>query len=310
MTAKSLEEKQNIALIIDGHAILHRAYHALPFLTNRSGKPMNAIYGFFSMLLAVVKETKPKWLIICLDAPGPNFRHQQFVGYQAKRSPMEEDLASQMKSFKKSLKTANLAVFSKSGFEADDLIGTICQKIKKKKIVKKVIVVTGDKDLMQLVNKKVNLLVPGKGISQLDRYDPQKVEEKLGIKPTQVIDYKALMGDPSDNYPGVNGIGPKTAADLLQKYKTLDEVYNRCGELSENMRRKLKTDKKAAYLSQKLAKVLLDTPIEISLKKAIFGKKRINGIKKALEENNFRSLVKRLEYQYNLESTSSQMKLI
>ncbi len=310
MAVKTKREKEKVALIIDGHAILHRAYHALPFLTNRSGKPMNAIYGFFSMLLAVIKETQPKWLIICLDAPGPNFRHQQFVGYQAKRPPMEENLACQMKPFKKSLKTTNLAVFSKVGFEADDLIGTICEKIKKKKAVQKVIIVTGDKDLMQLVDKKVNLLVPGRGISQLNEFDPQKVEEKLGIKPTQIIDYKALMGDPSDNYPGVNGIGPKTAADLLQKYKTLDEVYNHCGELSENMRRKLKTDKKAAYLSQKLAKVLLDSPIEVSLKKAIFGKKRINALKKAFEENNFRSLVKRLEYQYNLENTNSQMKLI
>jgi len=310
MTVKNSANKEKVALIIDGHAILHRAYHALPFLTNRSGKPMNAIYGFFSMLLAVLNKTNPKWLIICLDAPGPNFRHHMFIGYQSKRPPMEEKLASQMKPFKKTLKTTNLAVFSKNGFEADDLIGTICQKIKKNKIVKKVIIVTGDKDLMQLVDKKVSLLAPGKGISQLNEYDPQKVEEKLGIKPTQVIDFKALMGDPSDNYPGVNGIGPKTAADLLQKYKTLDEVYNRCGELSENMRRKLKVDKKTAYLSQKLAKVLLDAPVEISLKKAIFSKKRVADLKKAFDENNFRSLIKRLEYQYNLEDASSQMKLI
>ena len=309
MTAKTAKREKTV-LIIDGHAILHRAYHALPFLTNRSGKPMNAIYGFFSMLLAVLKETKPKWLIICLDAPGPNFRHHIFIGYQSKRPPMEEKLASQIRPFKKSLKTTNLAVFSKTGFEADDLIGTICQKIKKKEAVKKIIIVTGDKDLMQLVDKKVSLLAPGKGISQLNEYGPQKVEEKLGIKPTQVIDYKALMGDPSDNYPGVNGIGPKTAANLLQKYKTLDEVYNRCGELSENMRRKLKTEKNAAYLCQKLAKVLLDAPIKISLKKAVFNKKRIENLKKTFEENNFRSLTKRLEREYNLENTSSQMKLI
>jgi len=296
-------------LIIDGHAILHRAYHALPFLSGRGGKPTNAIYGFYSMLLSVIKEAGPHWLIICLDAPGPNFRHQQFVGYQAKRPPMEESLASQIRPFKKSLARANLVVFSKSGFEADDLIGTICQKIKKKKIVKKIVVVTGDKDLMQLVDKKVNLLVPGKGISQLNQYDPEKVEQVLGIKPSQVIDYKALMGDPSDNYPGVTGIGPKTAADLLQKYQNLAQVYNHCGELSENMRRKLKSDKKSAYLSRKLAEVKVDVPIKVNLKKAVFGKKMIEDIRGSLEEYNFRSLVKRLDREYNLEK-ETQMKLI
>jgi DNA polymerase I len=307
MTAR--KNKNGKVVIIDGHAILHRAYHALPFLTRKGGKPTNAIYGFYSMLLSVIKETSPSWLIICLDAPGPNFRHQQFVGYQAKRPPMEESLASQMRPFKKSLDKASLVVFSKSGFEADDLIGTICQTIKKRKIINKIIIVTGDKDLMQLVDKKVNLLVPGKGISQLNNYDPGKVKQTLGIKPSQVIDLKALMGDPSDNYPGVGGIGPKTAADLLQKYQDLDQVYSRCGELSENMRKKLKSDKKAAYLSRKLAKVKTDVPMKINLKKAVFNKRAIENLRGALEENNFRSLVKRLDREYNLEK-ETQMKLI
>lgn len=304
-----MAKKQAKALIIDGHAILHRAYHALPFLTGKEGKPTNAIYGFYSMLLSVIKQTNPNWLIICLDAPGPNFRHQQFVGYQAKRPPMEEKLARQIKPFKKSLSEAGLVTFSKSGFEADDLIGTICQKIKKKDQIEKIIVVTGDKDLMQLVDKKVNLLVPGKGISQLNNYDSRKVKKALGIKPSQVIDYKALMGDPSDNYPGVAGIGPKTAADLLQKYKSLDRVYSRCGDFSENMRRKLIDGKESAYLSKKLAKVKTDVPLKISLKKAKFDQVTIEKLKAVLGQNNFRSLVKRIDREYNLEDTT-QMKLI
>ncbi|MBP9818321.1 DNA polymerase I, partial [Candidatus Shapirobacteria bacterium] len=212
-------------VIVDGHAIAHRAYHSIPPLTV-DGQPVNALYGFFSMLLSAIDTLKPDYLVVCLDSPGPVFRNEEFLGYRAKRAPTDHDLITQLPLIPQALDTAGIKNFAQGGFEADDLIATIARRSlrkinsKNKKIISQVTIITGDKDLMQLVNKKINLFVPIRGLSETKLYDSTEVKTKLGVNPNQVVDLKALMGDMSDNYPGVAGIGPKTAINLLTTYGT------------------------------------------------------------------------------------------
>jgi len=296
-------------LIIDGHAILHRAFHALPPLTAKGGQPINAVYGFFSILLSVVKETDPTWVAVCLDTPKPTFRHQEFVGYQAKRPPTDPRLAVQIDTLKEILKSTKMAHFVKPGFEADDLIATLCFYMKKRPKTK-VYVLTGDKDLMQLVDKQVNLLIPQKGMSRPAIIDEKEVKKRLGVKASQVVDYKALAGDSSDNYPGVLGIGPKTAVELLSRYKTLANIYRHCGDISENVRKKLAANKEASLLSRRLAQVYYQAPIKLNLEKAVFDKGKLILLSRLFEKHRFPSLLKRLEKDFDVEPKTKQIKLI
>lgn len=296
-------------LIIDGHALLHRAYHALPPLTNNN-LPVGALYGFFSMFLSVIKKTNPTFLAVCLDTPKPTFRHKEFIGYQAQRPPMESELKKQREMLYSLLKEAKIGLFLKEGYEADDLIATLASWGKRKNL--EVVIVSGDKDLMQLVNRRVKLLMPQRGISEFVLIGPEEVEEKLGIKPSQVVDFKALVGDPSDNYQGVEGIGPKTAASLLRKYKSLKGIYQHCGEISENMRRKLQRDKESAFLARKLAKIVDTAEIKVSSKKVAWGKKKLLRLTEVFQQMNFKSLVNRIRKDFSLKNTShnnQQMKL-
>jgi len=205
-------------VLIDGNAILHRAFHALPPLNNKDGKPTNAVYGFFSMLFKIIEDLRPEYLIVCFDRKKPTFRKEMYVGYQAKRPKMSDDLVPQVDIVHKALDSAKIAHFGIDGYEADDLIGTFSKQGAEKNL--QVIIVSGDRDLLQLINSHVLMLAPIVGITKMTLFDESKVREKYGLNPTQFIDYKALVGDSSDNYPGVTGIGPKTAADLLNKYQS------------------------------------------------------------------------------------------
>jgi DNA polymerase-1 len=184
-------------LIVDGHAVIHRAYHSIPPL-DVNGQPVNALYGFYSMLLSAIFQLNPKYLIVCLDSPGPTFRQSEFVGYRAKRKAPDHDLISQLPLLAETLQQSNIQTFAMGGYEADDLIGTVAKKAAKKKFINEIIIITGDKDLMQLVTKKVHLLMPIRGLSETKLFQPQDVFEKLAVTPKQVIDLKALMGDMSD----------------------------------------------------------------------------------------------------------------
>lgn len=289
-----MRKKKKVFLIVDGHAILHRAFHALPPLTNREGQPVGAVFGFFSTLLAIIKQFSPSWLAVCLDTPAPTFRHQEFVGYQAKRPPLDKSLIPQLRVLKKILKKAGVATFARAGFEADDLIATLAHQVKKKTNAQ-ILVFTGDKDLMQLVDQRVHLLSPQRGLSGWVIFTPKKVEEKLGVPPRLVVDFKALVGDSSDNYPGVEGIGPKTAVSLLKKYHSLENIYHHCGDFSENMRKKLEQGREAAFLSQKLAQVVHQVPVKIDLNQAKLNPKRLKTLKQTLAEFRFPSLAQRIE---------------
>lgn len=281
-------------LIVDGHAVIHRAYHSIPDLS-LSGQPVNALYGFYSMLLSAISQIKPKYLIVCLDSPGPTFRQSEFVGYRAKRKTPDHNLISQLPLLETTLRQSGVQTFALGGYEADDLIGTISRKIAKKKFINEIIVITGDKDLMQLVTKKIHLLMPLRGLSETKLFKPDDVFEKLGVKPNQIIDLKSLMGDMSDNYPGVAGIGPKAATDLLTQYQNLDNIYRHIDEIKSSVREKLIKEKDNAYLSQKLATIIDNIPLKLNLSQAKWSPEIVCGLKNMFKSYNFKSLVSRLD---------------
>lgn len=290
-------------LIIDGHAVIHRAYHSIPSLSV-SGQPVNALYGFYSMLLSAISQLKPKYLVVCLDSPGPTFRQSEFVGYRAKRKAPDHDLISQLPLLESTLKESYVQTFSMGGYEADDLIGTVARKAAKKKFINEVIIITGDKDLMQLVSPKIHLLMPLRGLSETKLFKSVDVFEKLGVKPTQVVDLKALMGDMSDNYPGVAGIGPKAATDLLSQYQTLNNIYSHLSEIKPTLQEKLVKEKDNAYLSQKLATLIDNIPLEFKFSQTKWSPKIISGLKTMFKSYNFKSLVSRLDQETKPQQSS------
>ena len=320
-------------VLIDGNAILHRAYHALPPLTNRDGVVVNAVYGFFSMFLKILEDQKPDYIIVCFDRPKPTFRKELFVGYQAKRPAMASDLSPQFKLVHEVLEAAKVEIFEVDGYEADDLIGTISVqavdgrrlkvensnlKIETRRLIHpqsstvkdlpstvhhlpsniEVYIVSGDRDLLQLVNHRVKMIAPVTGLTNMIIYDNAKVIEKFGIKPSQMVDYKALVGDASDNYPGVAGVGPKTAANLLNEYENLEEIYKNLEKIkakNPNLALKLAQGAESAGLAQKLAGIVLDAPIKLDMKKASLKLFDKEGLKKEFKKFDFKSLLKRFE---------------
>lgn len=289
-------------IIIDGHAIAHRAYHSIPSLTS-NGQPVNVIYGFYSMLLSVANTLKPNYLLVCLDSPGPTFRQSEFLGYRAQRKIPDKDLIIQLPVLKSSLETAKIPTFSMGGYEADDLIATLTRQAlkkinkNKKKLVDEIIIITGDKDLMQLVNQKVSLFVPIRGLSETKIFKTDEVKEKLGILPRQVIDLKALMGDMSDGYPGVAGIGPKVAVDLLSRYQNLDNIYKNLDQIKPSIKEKLEINKNNAYLSQKLATLIDNIPLQFKLSSSKWNPDSISNLISLFKTFNFKSLIQRAEKQ-------------
>ncbi len=255
-------------LLLDGNAILHRAYHALPPLTSKKGKQINAVYGFITMLLRVIVDLKPTHIAVAFDSKKPTFRHKVYRQYQAQRPKMKPELAGQFKIIKRVLKAFAIPTYSLVGYEADDVIGTIARQAKSKPKIDEVIIVTGDQDILQLVGRGVKVYMPIRGLSQAKLFGTRAVKERLTILPSQIIDYKALVGDPSDNYPGVPGIGPKTAVELLAKYKNLETIYENLDKIPESIRKKLIKGEELAWLSKKLATIVIKLPIKLDLREA------------------------------------------
>lgn len=253
-------------VIIDAHSVLHRAYHALPPLTTKKGEPINAVYGFVSMLLRTIQDLKPTHLIIAFDRKEPTFRKKVFADYQAHRPETDKDLSVQFAKAREVVSAFGIPIYDKAGYEADDVIGTVVKKAEKK--INHVVIVTGDRDILQLVSKQTKVYLPIRGLSEAILMGEEEVFEKLGVKPSQVDEYKALVGDPSDNYKGVPGIGPVTAVELLSQYKDLDDIYKNIGKIDERVAKKLKNGKKSAKMSQKLAVIVTNVPIKIDFQKA------------------------------------------
>lgn len=291
----------NKLILIDGNAILHRAYHALPPLTNKSGIVVNAVYGFFSMFLKILEDQKPDFIVVCFDRKAPTFRKELFVGYQAKRPKMSDDLVPQVKFVHEILEKSKIEIFEVDGYEADDLIGTIAYQVQNSKFKiqsLETVIVSGDRDLLQLVSSHVRMIAPVTGLTNMVIFDVAKVVEKFGILPSQIIDYKALVGDASDNYPGVAGIGPKTAAVLINEYKSLEGIYKNLEKIKKrnpNLALKLANDAEAAGLAQKLAGIVLDAPITLDIKKASIRYLDKEGLKKEFAKFGFKSLLKRFD---------------
>lgn len=277
-------------VLIDGNAILHRAYHALPPLTNKDGIVVNAVYGFCSMLLKVMADLKPTYLAVAFDRAAPTFRQELYVGYQAQRPKMAEGLSPQVDMVHQVLERMNVAIFEIDGYEADDVIGTLAYQVQSLETI----IVTGDRDMLQLVNDHVKVYAPVVGLTKTILYDEKSVKEKYGIKPSQIVDYKALIGDPSDNYPGVTGIGPKTASELLRQYQTLENLYKNIGKLPPKIGERLATDIEQASLAKKLATIVTAAPLTLDIAVCSFKHFDIDGAKKAFEEFGFKSLLKRL----------------
>ncbi len=256
--------KKPIFLLIDAHAVIYRAFYAFPIqLTNEAGQPINAVYGFSRIILTAIRNFEPVYMAVAFDHPKPTFRHKKFEAYKAKRPKMPEELQPQIPIIKEVVEALNIPKYEIEGFEADDLIGTISDKVEKIGSLLTVIV-TGDQDTFQLVDNNTHVWLPARGKFGKDKeYDAAGVEEKLGIKPVQVMDYKALAGDSSDNIPGVKGIGPKTAVNLLKKYQTLDQLY-KVLESGDNLDpqlfkpaviKKLTEGKENAFMSKQLATI-------------------------------------------------------
>lgn len=284
-------------VVIDGNAILHRGYHAFPHLTNPQGEPINAVFGFFSLFLNILHDQKPDYIAIAFDKSKPTIRQEMYAGYHQHRPQMATDFAQQVPVVHKMLETMGVQTFALTGYEGDDLVGTIATKIKKQGDIETVIV-TGDRDLLQLVGENTRVLMPITGITKTVIFDEAGVEEKYGVKPSQFVDYKALIGDASDGYPGVTGIGPKTAATLLQKYETFENLYEHVGELPEKIGLKLATDAEQAALAKKLATIITDAPVQFDLEICHTEEMNIAEVREEFEKHGFNSLIKRLEERY------------
>ena len=295
-------------VLIDGNAILHRAYHALPPLTTKDGEPINAVYGLITMLLKIIQDLEPTHIAVAFDRKEPTFRKEVFEDYQAHRPEMDEDLADQFEYAKKTLKAFGIPIFSKAGYEADDVIGTLAEQAQKD--MEEIIIVTGDQDILQLVNGKVKVFLPARGVTKGMVYDKKDVVKKLGVEPERVIDYKALVGDPSDNYPGVKGIGPKTAERLLNEYKTFEKVYENVDKIKGSVGEKLKEHKEDADLSYKLAKIVKDVPVEFDEKDALTWRVNSKPVIDLFKDFGFRTLTKRVKEVGEKIDRKKQMSLI
>lgn len=247
-------------VLIDGNAILHRAFHALPPLTTKRGEPINAVYGLISMLLRVIQDLKPTHIAVCFDTLEPTFRNKVFKEYQAQRPPTLNELIGQFAKARRVVEAFGIPYYEKPGYEADDVIGTIASKVKEE-----VVIVTGDRDILQLVNSRVKVYMPVIGMSEGKLMGEEEVLTKMGIKAPLIDDYKALVGDPSDNYSGVPGIGPKTAIKLLEEYGTLDEIYKNVNKVSPKTAKLLKEGREQSKISKKLATIVKDVPIKIKI---------------------------------------------
>ncbi|MCL4419053.1 hypothetical protein M1146_03040 [Patescibacteria group bacterium] len=282
-------------VLIDGNAIVHRAYHVMPRLTRSDGTPTGAVQGFFSMILKIIQELKPAHIAIAFDSPSPNFRKELFKKYQSQRPAMESDLSPQFGIIQGILEKAKISIYAVDGLEADDIIGTIAERAKETGHL--VYILTGDRDMLQLVNHKTKVLAPVKGITEMVLFDEEKVREKYGIDPSRFVELKALMGDSSDNYPGVSGIGPKIASNLISEYGSIENIYKNISKIKKKnpkLAEKLEEGRENAKLAHQLATILTDAPFKYDFSDCDMKNLNVSEFKKALEAYDFKTLPKRL----------------
>lgn len=290
-------------LIIDGNALIHRAFHALPPLKTKKGVLVNAVYGFLLVFFKALRELKPEFVAATFDLPAPTFRHEKFKEYKARRPRAPEELYQQIPILKKILKVFNIAIFEKEGFEADDIIGTITNLVEKKQIFPKIenIILSGDLDTLQLIDSETKVYTLKKGVKDTVLYDEKAVQERYGLLPKQMADFKALSGDPSDNIPGIPGIGEKTASLILKEFGTIEELYRELEKRAEKtkiLKPKLKEillkSKDQVFFNKMLVSIRRDAPLEFNLGKCRWEDYNQKEAIKILKELEFQSLIPRL----------------
>ncbi|MBD3360971.1 hypothetical protein GF366_04185 [Candidatus Peregrinibacteria bacterium] len=280
-------------ILIDGNAIIHRAFHALPPFKTSNGELVNAVFGFASILLNILNTENPDYIAVSFDMPGKTFRHEEYDEYKATRVKAPDELYSQIPVIKNLVRAFEIPIYEVEGYEADDVLGTLSKQAEINPDLKTYIF-TGDMDTLQLVNDKINVVTPARGLKEPVVYGPQKVLGKYGINPGQIPDMKGLQGDASDNIKGVSGIGAKTTKILLQKYGNLENIYENLDEIPGKVHENLERDRENAFFSRKLATIITEVPVRLNLdncKTHKYDREKINDIFEKLE---FSTLMKRL----------------
>ena len=287
---------KNKLVLIDGNSILYRSFYALPLLTTKDGRYTNAVYGFANTIIKAIQDIKPTHICVAFDVSKHTFRNEIYAEYKATRKPMPDELRSQIEPVKKMLELMNIKVLEKQGLEADDILGTISKRFEDTEVI----IITGDRDTLQLISDTTKIYFTKKGISDIKLMDINALHEEYGIEPYAIVDLKALQGDTADNIPGVPGIGPKSALDLIQKYKTLDGVYKNVFDQKPGLVQKLMTGRDSAYMSYKLAKINCEVDIACELNDCVYDYPFSSGVYNFMQDYNFNTLLKKAEL-FNLE---------
>lgn len=295
-----------ILVLLDGNALIHRAYHALPPLTTKNGETVQAVYGFAMTLLSVLEKFHPEYIAATFDLEGKTFRDDMYAEYKATRTAAPDDLYAQIPRVKELVRAFNIPIYEKEGYEADDVIGTLAKQSEKEDI--EVIIVTGDSDELQLVTPQVRVFMLRKGIKDIALYDEAAVVAKYGFAAKLIPDYKGLAGDTSDNIPGVAGVGAKTATGLLQQFGTLENIYKHLDEVKESVRKKLVTDQKNAFLSKELGTIHREAPVVLDLSACVARDYDRSVVTKLFQELGFFSLIKRLSGNDAVKSNHTETK--
>jgi len=292
-------------VVIDGNALVHRAFHALPPMSSPKGEPVNAVYGFLLVFLKALKDLQPKYIVATFDLAGPTFRDEIYDKYKAGRKKAPDELYSQLPIIKNVLRIFGVPIFEKQGFEADDIIGTIAKLVEEQQTLPRIetIIITGDLDALALINNQTKVYTLKKGLKDTIIYNKDLVMKRYdGLMPKQLNDFRGLRGDSSDNIPGVPGIGEKTAIQLLKEFGTIENLYSEIERggaplVSDRIRGKLKQFKEQAFFSKKLAKINFSVPIDFNLEESCQKEIQKKEIIKLFQDLGFYSLIKRLPEQ-------------
>jgi DNA polymerase I len=287
-------------IIIDGNSIAFRAFYALPLLSNSSGLHTNAVYGFTTMLLKLIEEEQPTHFLVAFDAGKVTFRHKDYTEYKGGRAKTPPELSEQFPLIKELLKAFQIPQFELSGYEADDIIGTLTRMADERG--ENVIVVSGDKDMLQLASENVTIAITRKGISEVERYNPKEINEKYGLTPKQIIDLKGLMGDTSDNIPGIPGVGEKTALKLLHEYGSVEEVLSHSSELAGKMKEKVEAHAKDAIMSKDLATIFREVPMDLEWSSFQYNGYDGQALSSMFRKLEFKSLLEKMDFSGGFET--------
>ena len=280
-------------MLLDGNGLIYRGYFALPPLTTSKGELVNAVFGFCSIVLRGIADIKPDYVAVAFDLQGPTFRHEQYAEYKATRQRMPDDLRDQFPKVREVVKALRIPVYELAGYEADDVIGTITVDAERRGL--DTTIVTGDLDMLQLVTDHTRLMTTRSGVENTILYDPAKIAERFDLVPAQMIDYKALKGDPTDNIPGVPGVGEKTAAKLIREFGTLEALYERIDEVKpDKLRDKLVEHRDSVFMGKDLSTIVRDLPVDFDLEAARLGDYDRETVIRLFREYEFRSLIERL----------------